>query len=82
MAPSNKDAKLNELLQALSAQLGESPNELQKEAQEGNVDHLLGKLSDSDAQKVKRVLSDKNATEKLLSSKQAQALLKQLMGGK
>lgn len=48
----------------------------------GSLDGLLGSLKPSDTAKLQQVLSDKEATKKMLSSPQAQMLLKKLMEDK
>lgn len=44
------------------------------------VNEMLGKLSPQDQEKLHRLLADKKATDRLLSTPQAQALMRQLMG--
>jgi len=52
-------------------------NELKSAAQKGNVDDFINKnLSGDAAKKVKSILSDKNAMEKMLSTPEAKALFK------
>ena len=55
------------LLKSVSDKLGKSPEELKKA---------------SDAQKIQKILSDKNAANKILSTPQAQSLIKKLLGDK
>lgn len=45
------------------------------------ADEIINSLSPEDAEKVRRTLNDKELTKKLLSSKQAQELMKQLFKG-
>ena len=45
-----------------------------------NVNNILSKLPQNQADKVKEILSDKEATKKLLSTPKAQELLKKLLG--
>lgn len=55
-------------------------NELKKSVERGNVDDFIDKnLSKDASQRLKQVLADKSATEKLLSSPQAKELLKKFM---
>lgn len=55
-------------------------DELKKATNSGNIDDFIDKnLKASEAQKLKQVLSNKDATEKLLSTPQAKELLKKLM---
>lgn len=44
----------------------------------GNLDKVLASLNHEDAEKVKNILGDKNALNKILSSPEALALLKKL----
>ncbi len=44
------------------------------------VNDMLNKLSPQDQEKLHRLLADKEATDKLLATPQAQALMRQLMG--
>ncbi len=45
----------------------------------GNLDKVLGSLNQQDAQRVKNLLNDPAAMNKILSSPEAAALLKKLM---
>lgn len=55
-------------------------NELKKSVENGNVDDFIDKkLSPEASKKLKNVLADKSATEKLLNTPEAKALLKKLM---
>ena len=57
-------------------------NELKKAAENGNVDDFINKnLSKDASNKLKSILSDKAATEKLLSTPQAKELMDKLMKG-
>lgn len=54
-------------------------NELQKAVSSGNVNDFIDKrLTPEQSAKIKIVLSDKNAAEKLLQSPQARELMKKL----
>ena len=51
-------------------------DELKKAVQSGNVNGYMSKNLPHDAQrKIKQVLSDKNATEKILNTPEAKALM-------
>ena len=55
-------------------------DELKKAVQSGNVDGYMSKNLSPDAQrKIKQVLSDKNATEKILNTPEAKALMQKFM---
>ena len=82
MPSQNNGRNLENLLNSVSEKLGKSPDELKKATQSGNLDNLLGSLNQNDAQKIQKVLSDKNIANKLLASPQAQSLIKKLLGDK
>lgn len=75
--PNNE--QLENLLNTLSARLGTSPSSLKDAAQKKDFSNVLTNLNPQDAQKLQRVLSDKDAASKILSTPQAQQLLKNLM---
>ena len=77
-----KGQPLDQLVQQISQKMGTDPNKLRTSAQKGDVSQVLTGLSQEDAQKVQKILSDKNAQEKLLATPQAQMLLKKLLEGK
>lgn len=66
------------LAQQAAQALGTSGQQVKTAAENRDIDRLLSKLTPSQAQQVKSVLSNEDALKKLLSSPQAQALL----GGK
>ena len=80
----NKDSNenLQDLINTASQRLGTTPENLKKARQQGNVQNLLNQLDGEQAKKVQQILNDKEASQKLLNTPQAQALLKKLMGGK
>ncbi|MGX8701307.1 hypothetical protein [Caproiciproducens sp.] len=52
------------------------------DAQKQLLESLINQLSPTDRKKLQDVLADKTATEKILSTPQAQELLKKFSGGK
>lgn len=74
--------QLEAMLRQAAQKLGTSPEQLKNSAQNGQLNQLLSGLSSNDAATLQKVLTDKNAANKLLSTPQAQQLLKTLMGGK
>ncbi len=73
-----KDENLNQAAKKANIDI----NELKKAAEDGNVDDFINKnLSKEASAKLKSVLSDKEATQKLLSTPQAKELLNKLMKG-
>ncbi len=71
----------DKLLDMASKKLGIDREELKKSAGE-NGEKILGKLSQSDKDKVSAVLSDPEKTREILSSKKAQEMLKKFFGEK
>ena len=55
---------------------------LNDDEQKKLLDSLMGQLSADDRKKLENVLADKTATEKILSTPQAQELMHKLTGGK
>lgn len=67
---------MNDLINQLSSKLGMSPDKVKSAAQSGEVDTLLKGTDKENADKVKEILGDPEKTKKILSSPQAQALIK------
>ena len=72
---------LENLIKKASQSMGINPENL-KNNETTNINNVLGKLPQNQANKVKEILSDKEATKKLLSTPKAQELLKKLLGNK
>ena len=77
----NKPNSLEELLKKTSEKMGINKESL-KNSPQNQAANLLKKLDPQNAKKVEQILSDKAATEKLLSTPKAQRLLKKLLGEK
>lgn len=78
-SPKQNNNQLDELLKTVSEKLGADSEKLRSSAQKGDLAQTLQNMKPEDAQRLQKILSDKNATEKLLATPQAQALLKKLM---
>ena len=76
----NNDQMQN-LINTVSQRLGTNPEALGKAAKQGNLQNLLNQMDQNQAKKIQQILNDKEASEKLLNTPQAKALLKKLMGG-
>lgn len=74
--------QLQKLLNTVSKRLGTNPQQLRNAAETGKIQESIGNISKKDADKIQKILSDKDATSKLLSTPKAQQLLKKLMGEK
>lgn len=82
MSNNENSKNIENLLNTVSNRLGKSPEELQKATQSGDISSILSNLNSKDAEKIQNVLSDKDAANKLLSSPQAQSLIKKMLGDK
>lgn len=78
----NKNQSLDAMLEKASQKLGTDSEKLKSAASKGKISDLLKNLGSKEAQKVTNILSDKEATKKLLSTPKAQQLLKKLLGDK
>lgn len=74
--------QLNALLNAAAKTTGTDVDTMKSAVESGNIGGLLGSLRPEDSEKVQKILSDKSAAEKLLSTPQAQEIIKKLLGGK
>lgn len=72
--------KQQELIKAAAAQLGTSPEALQKQLENGTFDKALSTMPQNEANMLLKALSDKATAQKILSSPQAQAIYKKLSG--
>lgn len=71
---------LQGLLSIASKKLNTTPEELQKQLQDGTFDKALESMPKHDAAKLKAALSNKATCEKILSSPQAKEIYKKLSG--
>lgn len=76
----NKNKNINKLLEELSRKMGVSQNDIKSAAQSGDIQNLLGKSNTENADKINEILNNPQKTKQVLSSPQAQALLKLLNG--
>lgn len=76
------EEQMNRIMKNASKKTGVDVNKMKNAAQNGKLDDFIGKNLSADAsKKLKSVLSDKSATEKLLSTPEAKELLKNLLKG-
>lgn len=74
--------EIEKMMKNASQKSGIDLNKMKSAAENGNMDDFIDKnLSPDASKKIKSVLSDKNATEKLLSTPEAKELLKKLLKG-
>ena len=77
-----KKNNVENLLNKVSKYLGKSPEEVKNAAKSGNIGGVLSNLDSNDAKNIQKIITDKNLTDKLLSTKEAQKLVKEVFGGK
>jgi flagellar motility protein MotE (MotC chaperone) len=77
---SNQSNEKQVLLNLLSQRLGKRPEEIMQYAQNGNLSSLLQNMNPNDAATLQKVLNDQQTIQKLISSPQAQDLLRRLNG--
>lgn len=82
MSDKMDNTKLEALLKLTAQRMGSTPEALKQAAQNGNLNQVMGNMTGEQSQAMQKVLSDPEAAKKLLSTPQAQALLKLLQGGK
>ncbi|MBQ8057769.1 MAG: hypothetical protein IJ275_05480 [Ruminococcus sp.] len=72
--------QINSLINQLSQRLNADSNEVRAALQKGNLDKVLSNMDKKQADKIGAILSDPEESKKILSTPQAQALIKKLMG--
>ncbi|MBE6824968.1 MAG: hypothetical protein E7513_06450 [Ruminococcaceae bacterium] len=72
--------QINSLINQLSQRLNADSSQVKDALQKGNLDKVLKNMDQKQAQKISAILSDPEESRKVLSSPQAQALIKKLMG--
>ena len=76
------EEQMKKIMKNASKKAGVDVNQMKAAADKGKLDDFIGKnLSGEASQKLKSVLSDKGAAEKLLSTPEAKELLKNLLKG-
>ena len=72
--------QINSLIEQLSQRLNTDSGEVKAALQKGNLDKVLMNMDQKQAQKIGQILNDPEQSKKILSTPQAQALIKKLMG--
>lgn len=73
---------IDALINMVSKKMGTSSDELKKDLQKGNINKLTKGMSAEDSAKLKQALANKDLTQKILSSPEAQELMRKLSGKK
>jgi hypothetical protein len=61
--------------------MGYDIDKMIESAKKGDTEKLLASLNENDAKRIKQLISDKEATEKLLGSEQAKKIMEMLKRG-
>ncbi|NMB30151.1 MAG: hypothetical protein GX988_01715 [Clostridiales bacterium] len=71
---------LKMMLNMVSKKSGKSPEELLQALESGNVEDALSSLCPNDAQKIQQILKSPNVANQILSSPEAQGILRKISG--
>ncbi len=72
--------QMNSLIEMLSQRLNADKTQVKDALEKGKLDKVLMNMDSKQAQKISAILSDPEQSKKVLSTPQAQALIKKLMG--
>lgn len=78
----NDNQNQDKLINDLAGKLNIDPANLKSAAASGQLNSILKNVDQSQADQIQKILNDKEATQKLLSSPQAQMIMKMLQKGK
>lgn len=76
----NNKNNVTPAVKKISEGLGCSEEEVQNAVQSGNVNNIISKLNPTQAKQVSQILSNPEASKKIMESPQAQALIKKFFG--
>lgn len=76
------NSNLEDLMKKISEKLNIDKNSLDKNKNQKELNNILNKANPSDIEKAKKIISDKTALSKVLSTPKAKELLKKFLGGK
>ena len=76
------NSNLEDLMNKISEKLNIDKNDLGKIENKKEINNILNKADPSDIEKAKKIISDKTALSKVLSTPKAKELLKKFLGGK
>ncbi len=72
--------QLNSLINQLASRLNADSSDVKDALEKGNLNKVLSNMDSKQAEKISNILSDEEQSRKILSSPQAQALIRKLMG--
>lgn len=79
---SSNSSSFDELLSKAGASAGTSPEKLRQAAKDGKLNEIFKGMDKEQLGKVQKILKDREATERILNSPQAQELMRRLRGNK
>ena len=74
------NSNLEDLMKKISEKLNIDKNSLDKNKNQKELNNILNKANHSDIEKAKKIISDKTALSKVLSTPKAKELLKKFLG--
>ena len=72
--------QINRLIKMLSERMGTPEGEIRSAVESSNYSSLLSRMEPSQAGQLESILSDEESAKKFLSTPQAKAIIKRLMG--
>lgn len=72
--------QIDSMIAQLSKRLGTPESSIRSALQSGSYDRLLDKMDARQTEKLQGILSDEDKAKKFLSTPQAQAIIRKLMG--
>ncbi len=72
------NSSMEKMIELASKKLGISPEKLKSSLEQGNVDDMLSNMRKEDSEKLKKIIQDPSAKEKLLNSPEAEKIMKKL----
>jgi hypothetical protein len=69
---------MEKMLKAASSKLGMSPENLMSALEKKDINSILGNMKPEDKQKMKSILENGTALDKIMSNPQAAAMMKQM----
>ncbi len=74
------NSNMEKLIQLTGQKLGIPPEKLKSSLEKGNLEDMLSSMRQEDADKLKNIMNDPNAKEKLMKSSGAAEIVKKIQG--
>lgn len=74
------NAQMERMLQALAQRLDTPVADVRSALEGGSIEKLVSRMDKKQSDKIEAILNDEEKAKKLLSTPQAQAIMKKLMG--